>query len=69
MFMLRFTAPGADEIMTTSSTSEDPTASGTFISDDSGMAVFEFRQIDRMVGLSGISIAKTCVGKNLFLCI
>merc|ERR1719210_1728391 len=55
-----FTAPGANEIETTTNTNDEPTASGTFISDSNGEALFQFRRIAPHVHLSGISIAATC---------
>jgi len=55
-----FTAPGANEIETTTNTNDEPTASGTFISDSNGEALFQFRRMAHHVHLSGISIAATC---------
>jgi len=56
-----FTAPGASEIMTTSSKSDAATASGSFTSDNHGEALFQFRRITHHVHLSAISIARDCV--------
>merc|ERR1711953_1167384 len=60
-----FTAPGANEIETTTNTNDEPTASGTFISDSNGEALFQFRRMAHHVHLSGISIAATCAEATL----
>ena len=62
-----FTAPGANEIMTNTRNSVvEATASGTFISDENGEALFLFRKISsNHVHLSGISIALACSSGNI----
>jgi len=52
-----FTAPGANEIFTDQQENVDPTASGSFISDANGEALFQFRRRSAHVHLSAISIA------------
>ena len=61
-----FTAPGADEVMTTSEANDEATASGTFTSDSNGEALFQFRRIAHHVHLSAISIASECEGNNVY---
>ena len=59
-----FTAPGASEVMTNTNTDDAPTASGTFISNENGQAVFSFRKISSHVHLSAISIANLCITRG-----
>ena len=55
-----FTAPGASEIMTTSTDNDDARASGTFMSDENGQGLFTFRRTNDHIHLSAMSIANMC---------